>query len=288
MNDRILETKGLKKAFGPKEVLKGLNLSAERGEVVGILGRNGSGKTTLFSILLDLMSADGGSAEILGLRPDGSGRLRGLIGYVPEKPAFHGFMTAREVLEFRARFFRHWDMAKALDLCRKLELDPASRVSAMSKGNLAKLAWIAATAHNPELLLLDEPTSGLDYLVRDHILNGLIHELTEGGRTIIVANHRMGEMGGILDRVCVLKDGAIAANHNAAFLTEEVFRAAARLESPVSLPAGVVALGGGGALREFAVFGRENLERLKLDPAFAGAEISPLSLEDSFKVLLGE
>ncbi|OGR62273.1 MAG: hypothetical protein A2X30_06615 [Elusimicrobia bacterium GWB2_63_16] len=288
MNDSILETKGLRKAFGPKEVLKGLDLSAERGEVIGILGRNGSGKTTLFSILLDLTAADGGSAEILGLRPDGSGRLRGLIGYVPEKPAFHGFMTALEVLEFRARFFKRWDMAKALDLCRKLELDQASRVSAMSKGNLAKLAWIAATAHNPELLLLDEPTSGLDYLVRDHILNGLIHELTEGGKTIIVANHRMGEMGGILDRVCVLRDGAIAASHAASFLAEEAFRATVRLESPVSLPAGVVALGGGSALRDFAVFGREKLERLKLDPAFAGAEISPLSLEDSFKVLLGE
>jgi ABC-2 type transport system ATP-binding protein len=288
MNDRILETKGLTKSFGPKEILKGLDLSAARGEVVGILGRNGSGKTTLFSILLDLTAADGGSAEILGLKPDGSGRLRSLIGYVPEKPAFHGFMTAREVLEFRARFFPRWDMAKALDLCRKLELDQAARVAAMSKGNLAKLAWITATAHNPELLLLDEPTSGLDYLVRDHILNGLIHELTEGGKTILVSNHRMGEMGGILDRVCVLKDGVIAASHNAAFLAEEAFRAAARLESPVTLPDGVVALRGSGALREFAVFGREKLERLKLNPAFAGAEISPLALEDSFKVLLGE
>lgn len=288
MNDYILEAKGLKKVFGAKEVLKGLDLSAARGEVVGILGRNGSGKTTLFSILLDLTAPDGGSAEILGLKPDGSGRLRGLIGYVPEKPAFHGFMTAQQVLEFRAGFFPRWDMAKALDLCRKLELDPASRVSAMSKGNLAKLAWIAATAHNPELLLLDEPTSGLDYLVRDHILNGLIHELTEGGRTILVANHRMGEMGGILDRVCVLKDGVIAASHSAAFLSEEAFRAAARLESPVALPEGVIALNGSGALREFAVFGRERLEKFKLDPAFAGAEISPLPLEDSFKVLLGE
>lgn len=284
----VLEVKGLTKAFGKKEVLKGLDLAAAKGEVVGILGRNGSGKTTLFSILLDLVAADSGEAEILGLRPDGSGRVRGLVGYVPEKPAFHGFMTAREVLEFRASFFPGWDMAKALELCRKLELDTAAKVTAMSKGNLAKLAWVTAVAHNPEILLLDEPTSGLDYLVRDHLLNGLIHELTEGGKTIIVANHRMGEMGGILDRVCVLKGGVIAASYGAAFLSEEAFRAAARLESPVSLPEGVVALGGAGALREFAVFGRKNLETLKLDPAFAGAEISPLSLEDSFKVLLGE
>ena len=287
MND-VLEVRGLTKAFGKNEVLRGLDLAAAKGEVVGILGRNGSGKTTLFSILLDLTAPDSGRAEILGLRPDGSGKLRGLIGYVPEKPAFHAFMTAEEVLRFRARYFPRWDMAKALALCGKLELDPACKVSAMSKGNLAKLAWVTAVAHNPEILLLDEPTSGLDYLVRDHLLNGLIHELTEGGKTILVANHRMGEMGGILDRVCVLKDGVIAASHGAAFLSEEVFRAAVRLESPVTLPDGVVPLGGVGPLKEFAVFGREKLEKLRLDPAFAGAEFTPMPLEESFKVLLGE
>lgn len=288
MNDVILNATGLRKAFGAKEVLRGLHLGAARGEVVGILGRNGSGKTTLFSILLDLTAADYGEAEVLGLRPDGSGRLRGLVGYVPERPAFHPFMTVEAALRFRAGFFPRWDMAKALGLCKKLELDTAAKVSALSKGGLAKLAWVAAVAHNPELLLLDEPTSGLDYLVRDHILNGLIHELTEGGKTILVANHRMGEMGGILDRVCVLRDGVIAASHAAAFLSEEAFRASARLEGPVALPDGVIPLGGAGALREFAVFGREKLERLKLHPAFAGAAVSPLALEDSFKVLLGE
>lgn len=288
MNDPILNATGLRKAFGAKEVLRGLHLGAARGEVVGILGRNGSGKTTLFSILLDLTAADSGETEVLGLRPDGSGRLRGLVGYVPERPAFHPFLTVEAALRLRAGFFSRWDMAKALGLCKKLELDTAARISALSKGGLAKLAWVAAVSHNPELLLLDEPTSGLDYLVRDHILNGLIHELTEGGKTILVANHRMGEMGGILDRVCVLRDGVIAASHAASFLSEQAFRASARLEGPVALPDGVIPLGGGGALREFAVFGREKLERLKLDPAFAGAAFSPLALEDSFKVLLGE
>ncbi|MDA8243005.1 MAG: ABC transporter ATP-binding protein [Elusimicrobia bacterium] len=288
MNANVLEVKGLRKAFAGNEVLKGLDLAASRGEVIGVLGRNGSGKTTLFSILMDLTAMDSGSVEILGASPDGSGRLRGLIGYVPEKPAFHPFMTVKEVLDFRAGFFPRWDMEKASDLCKRLELDSAARVAALSKGNLAKLAWITAVAHNPDLLLLDEPTSGLDYLVRDHILNGLIHELADGGRTIIVANHRMGEMGGILDRVCVLKGGVISARHSAEFLNGEVFRAAARLEGDAPEMAGLIQLRSAGAVKEFAVLGRGTLEKLKLEKSFAGAEISPLPLEETFKVLLGE
>lgn len=287
--NNILKVKDLHKSFGRHAVLKGLSLSCAPGEVIGILGRNGTGKTTLFNILLDLTAADSGGVEILGLKPDGSGKLRGLIGYVPEKPAFHPFMTVREVLEFRAKFFPLWNMGKAVELCKKLELDLSAKTGRLSKGGIAKLAWIVAVAHNPALLLLDEPTSGLDYLVRDHILSGLISELAEGGKSIIVSNHRMGEMGGILDRVCLLKDGVIKADYTADFVKTEAFRVSARLEGglPEAGP-GVSALGGSGPLAELAVLGRANLERLKADPRFGKAEISPLEMDAAFKVMLGE
>jgi ABC-2 type transport system ATP-binding protein len=283
-NENIVSVNGLSKSFGRHEVLKGLNLEAARGQVIGILGRNGTGKTTLFKILLDLIAPDQGSVRALGLSPDGSGKLRGLIGYVPEKPAFHGFMRVEEVLDFRAKLFPRWDMGKALELCKKLELDTKAKVKDLSKGNTAKLAWITAVAHNPELLLLDEPTSGLDYLVRDHILSGLVNELADGGKTIIIANHRMGEMGGILDKVCLLKDGVISAVYEAEFLKTETFRVSIRLEN-AELPenAGVKLLSRSGSLAELAVFGRKNMENLK-----TGSEIQPMDLDTAFKALLGD
>ena len=285
--DAVLSCKGLTKSFGPKQVLAGLDLQASQGQVVGILGRNGSGKSTLFKILLDLISTDSGSVSALGLNPDGSGKLRGLIGYVPEKPSFHGFMTVEETLTFRASFFSTWDRTKAAELCKTLELDPKAKAGELSKGNTAKLAWICAAAHSPRLLLLDEPTSGLDYLVRDHILNGLISELADGGRTIIISNHRMGEMGGLLDRVCVLKDGKIAADHSADFIKTETFRVSVRGNA---LPSGdgVREISRAGSLTELAVFGRAKLEALKAGGLPAGAEIAPLELETAFKAMLGE
>lgn len=283
-NENIVSVKGLHKSFGQHAVLEGLNLEAARGEVVGILGRNGTGKTTLFKILMDLIASDRGSVRALGLTPDGGGKLRELIGYVPEKPAFHDFMRVQEVLKFRSKLFPRWDMAKALELCKKLELDTKARTKDLSKGNTAKLAWIAAVAHNPEVLLLDEPTSGLDYLVRDHILSGLVNELADGGKTIIIANHRMGEMGGILDKVCLLKGGVIDAVYDAEFLKTETFRVSVRLEN--SAPperAGVKLLSRSGNLAELAVFGRKNMENLK-----TGAEVQPMDLDTVFKALLGD
>lgn len=286
-NGSIISAKGLVKSFGGRKVLDSLDFEAAPGEVIGILGRNGSGKSTLFKILLDLVAADGGSVSALGLTPDGSGRLRGLIGYVPEKPAFHGFMTVEEVLALRAGFFTGWDAAKAGELCKRLELDRKAKAGALSKGGTAKLAWICAAAHNPRLLLLDEPTSGLDYLVRDHILNGLVGELAEGGRTIIISNHRMGEMGGLLDRVCVLKDGRIAADHPATLIKTEAYRVTMR-SGAIPAGEGIRELSRAGSLVELAVFGREKLAALKAGGLAAGAETTPLELDAAFKALLGE
>jgi len=290
MNDieAVLTCKGLTKSFGSKKVLSGLDLEAAQGEVIGILGRNGSGKSTLFKIILDLLAPDAGSVCALNRFPDGSGELRGLIGYVPEKPAFHGFMTVEETLNFRASFFSRWDKAKAAQLARTLELDTKAKVADLSKGNTAKLAWICASAFNPRLLLLDEPTSGLDYLVRDHILNGLVSELADGGRTIVISNHRMGEVGGLLDRVCVLKDGRIATDHKADFIKTETFKVSVRADSRPQEGAGVKVIGQAGSVSEVAVFGREKLEELKSSGKLDGAEIVPLELDAAFKALLGE
>lgn len=287
-NDAILTCKGLTKSFGPKTVLTGLDLEAAEGEVIGILGRNGSGKSTLFKLVLDLIAPDAGDISALGLSPDGSGKLRGLIGYVPEKPAFHGFMTVADTLAFRASFFPGWDKAKAAQLCKTLELDTKAKAGDLSKGNTAKLAWICAAAFNPRLLLLDEPTSGLDYLVRDHILNGLVGELADGGRTIIISDHRMGEMGGLLDRVCVLKDGAISADHKADFLKTETFKVSVREDVRPAETEAIRLIGRAGAVSELAVFGKEHLEQLKNSGKLDGAEIAPLELDAAFKALLGE
>ena len=274
------------RSFSGKSVLRGVSAAAEAGKVVGLLGRNGEGKTTLLRILLDILAADSGTVEVLGQSPDGSGAIRKSVGYVPERPAFHDFMSIGEVLDLRRRFFPAWNSDKAAALCRRLGLDLLAKVSSASKGTLGKLAWVCAAAHEPELFLLDEPTSGLDALVRDDLLGNLIEELHGKGRTFIIANHRMEELAGLLDEVWVLAGGRLSV-HDAEALRSGARRVTGRLPAGAVLPAGLKAarLSGDGALAEFAVFDESSVRAL----AAAGlqdAQAEPLPFEETLKLLL--
>ena len=86
MIDKAIIIENVSRSFGKKKILQGISGEVETGKIVGILGRNGEGKTTLFRILLDLLAADEGNISVLGMQPDGSGKIRKSVGYVPEIP----------------------------------------------------------------------------------------------------------------------------------------------------------------------------------------------------------
>ncbi len=276
------------RSFAGKPVLRGVSGRVEAGKVVGLLGRNGEGKSTLLSILLDMVEPDSGRVEVLGAVPDGTGQIRQSVGFVPERPCFHDFMSVSEVLSFRGRFFHRWDPSRAAALAARLGLDLSTRIAGASKGTLGKLAWVCAAAHDPELYLLDEPTSGLDALVRDEVLSALIGELSEAGRTVLVANHHMEEMAGLLDEIWVLSGGRIAARHDAEVLRREACLLTGRLRPGASLPAGLeaVRLASDSPLVELAVFAQTEAERIAQSRCLEGLERAPLSLESSMKHLL--
>jgi ABC-2 type transport system ATP-binding protein len=272
---------GVCRAFLGKSVLKGVSARARRGRVIGLLGRNGEGKSTLISMILDILAADAGRIEVLGRPLDGSGEIRRLVGYVPERPVFHDFMTVAQVFELRRRFFPAWNPRKAASAADRLGLDLQTRIAGASKGTLGKVAWVCATAHEPDLLLLDEPTSGLDALVREDVLNGLVGELQSPDRTILVANHHMEEFAGLLDEVWVLADGVISGVHEMEALRREACRLRGRLKKGRAVPPGlrVVPLTQEGSLVEWGALDAaaadqaaqagvlENLERVSLTPS---------------------
>src|SRR6185503_19512869 len=107
-NEPAIQMNGIAKSFGKKSVLTSIDGSIEQGKAIGLLGENGSGKTTLFRILLDALIPERGEFLILGKPPDGTGAIRNQIGYIPERPAFHLFMKAGEVLNFRSKLYNKW------------------------------------------------------------------------------------------------------------------------------------------------------------------------------------
>jgi len=276
------------RTFGGSRVLDGASGIAEQGKVIGLLGRNGEGKTTLFKILLDMLAAESGEIEVLGARPDGSGAIRQLAGFIPERPAFHPFMNVAQALALRASLFRNWDAGRAAALCRRLALDPATRIEGASKGTLGKLAWVCAAAHDPALYLLDEPTSGLDSLVREEVLSGLVAELGEAGKTVLVTSHRMDELAGLLDEIWVMAGGKIVVVQSLDALRADACVVSGRLRSPDAPPAvpGAIALGGEGLARSWAVLDRASRERLLGCGALEAPTVEPMPLDRAFTHLL--
>jgi ABC-2 type transport system ATP-binding protein len=276
------------RTFGGSRVLDGASGIAEQGKVIGLLGRNGEGKTTLFKILLDMLAAESGEIEVLGRRPDGSGEIRQLTGFIPERPAFHPFMSVAKALALRASLFRNWDAGRAASLCKRLDLDPAARIEGASKGTLGKLAWVCAAAHDPALYLLDEPTSGLDSLVREEVLSGLVAELGEAGKTVLVTSHRMDELAGLLDEVWVMAGGKIVVVQSLDALRADACVISGRLRSADAPPAvpGAIALGGEGLARSWAVLDRASRERLLGCGALESPSVEPMPLDRAFTHLL--
>jgi ABC-2 type transport system ATP-binding protein len=286
MNKAIV-LEGIRKSFGSRQVLTDITGEIERGKIVGLLGKNGEGKTTLFRILLDILLPDSGRVMISGRVPDGTGRIRESVGYVPERPTFHPFMSVAQVFALRAKLFPRWNREIAAATAQKLELDLQTKVKDASKGTLAKIAWVCATAHSPEVLLLDEPTSGLDALVRDSVLAQLVNELAEEGKTIFVSNHRMEELSNILDEVWVLHSGKIVRKENMEALRASACRLTGRLrQSSNGRNFSIFEEYRSGDLVSWLVLDPQIVEQIRGSSILEQMQQEPLPAEKVFKVLL--
>jgi ABC-2 type transport system ATP-binding protein len=287
MSKKAIVLEHVQKSFKKKTVLKDVNGSIEYGKTIGLLGRNGEGKTTLFRIILDILAADSGRVQLEGHVPEGTGKIRSIAGYVPEKPVFHPFMNVEDVFELRKKMFPAWDDNLALETAKLLDLDLSTAINGASKGTLAKTAWICATAHKPKILLLDEPTSGLDVIVRDALLTQCIHQQTVEDRTIVIASHHLEDWLNLLDEIWVLSDGVIAAQHNLDDLRENALRIKGVLKEK-SLATGleVVEESRIGNLVSWLTINPEVSNKIQSLSVLDQMEIEPLPLESTLKLLL--
>ena len=204
--------RGLDKSFGRRRALAGLDLAVEEGAVYVLVGPNGAGKTTTLRLLLDLVAADRGSAQIFGQPVAGNAALRGGIGYLPEGQEFgYGRLKVARLLEHHAAYFPSWDPAYARRLSRALEIDGSARFKDLSKGQSRRVQLLMALAHRPRLLLLDEPTDGLDPLARSDALALLADHLASTATTVLLSTHVIHEVEGLGDWLGVMKKGRLVA-----------------------------------------------------------------------------
>jgi ABC-2 type transport system ATP-binding protein len=211
MSELAIEVKGLRKAYGELEAVRGIDFHVERGEVFGLLGPNGAGKTTTVEILEGYRSRDAGQVEVLGVDPaTASGEWRERIGVVLQSSAMYETLTVVEMLRLFAGYYeRSRPVDEVVELVG-LKEKRGDRIRRLSGGQRRRLDLGIALVGDPELIFLDEPTTGFDPHARRQAWETL-RSLRGLGKTIVLTTHYLDEAERLADRVGVLRRGEIVA-----------------------------------------------------------------------------
>lgn len=212
MNTNVLEINGLKKHFGEKQVLQGVDLTVPGKKVFGFVGQNGAGKTTTMKIILGLLAADSGTVSVCGEKVHyGNTKTNRFIGYLPDVPEYYSFMTPAEYLRLCGEIAgMPADEIKARST-EMLELvglgSEKRRIRGFSRGMKQRLGIAQALLGRPKLLICDEPTSALDPMGRKEILDVLVAAKEE--TTIIFSTHILSDVEHICDEMALLNGGKV-------------------------------------------------------------------------------
>jgi ABC-2 type transport system ATP-binding protein len=206
----------LRKIYGSKLAVDGLNLEVPRGSFFGFLGPNGAGKSTTIRMLTGLIPPDSGSIEILGYRlPQQDIEIKRRIGLVPDESLLFDRLTGAEFLEFAGRMYglaRPVAIERARDLLKLFELaDDGKIIGEYSKGMRKRVAMAASLIHHPELFLMDEPFEGVD-AVGARLMKDILIDQVKRGATIFLTSHVLEVVERLCDRVAIIDNGRIVTN----------------------------------------------------------------------------
>jgi ABC-2 type transport system ATP-binding protein len=214
----ILQVQDLRKTFvqgffrKKTEALRGISFDVGAGEIFGCLGPNGAGKTTTIKILMGLIFATSGSATLFGM-PAGMREAKLRVGYLPERPYFYDYLSARELLDMVGRLYGldgPTRRKRAETLLEQVGIaDAAHRpLRSYSKGMVQRAGLAQALIGHPELVVLDEPMSGLDPIGRKQVRD-IVLEQKKLGRTVFFSTHILSDASMMCDRVGIIVKGQL-------------------------------------------------------------------------------
>ncbi|MBR6396860.1 MAG: ABC transporter ATP-binding protein [Lachnospiraceae bacterium] len=214
----VIETKALNKKYGRIEAVKDLDLSLEKGQIVGLLGPNGSGKTTLIKMINGLLTPSSGELYIKGFKPGVETKLA--VSYLPERNSLPEWMKVKELIDMFVDFYPDFRAEKAYKMLADLDIDVSRKLKNLSKGNREKVQLILCMSRKADVYALDEPIGGVDPAARDYILRTIIQNYNEDA-VVLISTHLIADVENVLDRVLFIKNGELVLNSTVDEIREE-------------------------------------------------------------------
>ncbi len=227
--DAVIETRSLRKMYGPHLALDDANLSLTRG-AIGILGPNGAGKSTLFKCLLGLIKTTSGEGTVLGYDITTEGdMIRSRIGYMPEYDSLDPSLNAIDQVRYAGELLGMnpgQAMQRAHEVLEYVGLRDQRyrKIESFSTGMKQATKLACAIVHDPEILICDEPTNGLDQRARDFMLQTLKRTVNEGGGTVLMSGHVMDDIQEVCDKIVMMHKGKIVVQRSIDDLASQIDR----------------------------------------------------------------
>lgn len=210
MNPTILECKDLSKRYGSAlYAVDHLDLTLERGQIVGLLGPNGSGKSTLIKLINGLLIPTDGTVLIDGKTP--GVETKTIISYLPEQTYLNPSMKVKDAITYFTDFYMDFRPDRAVKMLKDLGIDTNARFKILSKGAKEKVQLILVMSRDAMLYILDEPIGGVDPAAREYILRTILMNYNENA-TILLSTHLIQDIENVLDRVIFLQNGRAVLN----------------------------------------------------------------------------
>lgn len=202
--------------------LKNVNISLERGYIMGFIGPNGAGKSTTIKLMMNLIKKDSGSIKIFDMDHEKHEiEIKEKIGFVYDENYFYEELTVQEMKNIIRPFYHQWDEGAFQKYVKDFQLPLKKQIKQLSKGMRMKFSLAIALSHHAELLVMDEPTSGLDPLVRAELLDILQSLLEDENKSVFFSTHITSDLDKVADYITLIHEGEILLSQEKDELIEE-------------------------------------------------------------------
>ena len=217
MNE-ILKCTGLSKRYGSVQALNRVDLTVERGKIIGVLGPNGSGKTTLIKLINGLLTPTEGSILVGGEAP--GVETKKIVSYLPDNSFLPSWMTAEQIIELFCDFYEDFRPELAYEMLDRLGVSKTTRLKNLSKGNKEKVCLILVMSRNAQLYVLDEPIAAVDPATRDYVISTIINNYNPEA-SVLISTHIIADIEPVLDEAIFINRGEIVLHKTVDEIREE-------------------------------------------------------------------